>query len=378
MAINSFTICAGCTREPVKITTLPTKKIFCLHKIRACDILYPKIHIRKVTTLKHLSFSHKLLCLLLVAIVALSSFSCVSDDPGNVPADTTGKPIDSTSETVGNTDSDTAGGSVSSSDTELTYPISMAEIPEYSGNSYVEINDNVPFFTSEEITTTAYEYYGELDSLGRCTEVHACLGKELLPTADRGNISSVKPSGWHSVTYSVVESGSLYNRTHLIAFMLTGQNANEKNLITGTRYMNTNMVPFETEVCTYVKSCDNHVMYRVTPMFSEDELVARGVLMEALSVEDGGVGIKYNVFLYNVQPDVVIDYATGDSHLADGVTDAVVPDSCDYVLNIKSKKFHLPTCSGVGQMSEKNKEYYTGSREDLIAQGYSPCGTCKP
>ncbi len=328
--------------------------------------------------MKHLSFSHKLLCLLLIAIVALSSFSCVSDDPGSTPSDTTGKPVDSTSDTDGNTDSDTAGGSVSSSDTELTYPISMAEIPEYSGNAYVEINDNVPFFTSEEITTTTYEYYGELDSLGRCTEVRACLGKELLPTEDRGNISSVKPSGWHSVTYSVVESGSLYNRTHLIAFMLTGQNANEKNLITGTRYMNTNMVPFETEVCTYVKSGDNHVMYRVTPMFSGDELVARGVLMEALSVEDEGAGVKYNVFLYNVQPDVVIDYATGESHLADGVTDAVVPDHCDYVLNLKSKKFHLPTCTGVSQMSEKNKEYYTGSREDLIAQGYSPCGTCKP
>lgn len=328
--------------------------------------------------MKHPSFSCKLLCLLLIAVMAFGTFSCVSGDDANTPSDTTGEVLDSTSDTDGNTDSETVGGSVSSSDTELTYPISLADIPEYSGNPYVEVNENVPFFTSEEITTTTYEYYGELDSLGRCTEVHACLGKELLPTEDRGNISSVKPSGWQSVTYSVVESGSLYNRTHLIAFMLTGQNANEKNLITGTRYMNTNMIPFETEVCTYVKSCDNHVMYRVTPMFSEDELVARGVLMEALSVEDEGVGIEYNVFLYNVQPDVVIDYKTGDSHLADGVTEAVVPDTCDYVLNIKSKKFHLPTCTGVAQMSEKNKEYYTGSREDLIAEGYSPCGNCNP
>lgn len=187
-------------------------------------------------------------------------------------------------------------------------------IPEYSGNAYVELNGNVPYFTDEELTTTAFELYSELDSLGRCGAGYANICKEIMPTEERGSIGMVKPTGWHTVKYDCIADRYLYNRCHLIGYQLAGENANEKNLITGTRYLNVDgMLPFENEVADYVNDTDNHVLYRVTPVFTGDNLVASGVIIEAKSVEDNGAGVQFNVYCYNVQPGVNIDYATGDS-----------------------------------------------------------------
>lgn len=188
-------------------------------------------------------------------------------------------------------------------------------IPEYSGNPYIIVNDNIPFFTDGDITTTSFENYGELDSLGRCTVAYANVGKDIMPTEKRGSIGSVKPTGWQTAKYDCVDGKYLYNRCHLIGYQLTAENANKNNLITGTRYLNVDgMLPFENMVADYIKETDNHVLYRVTPLFEGDNLVASGVLMEAKSVEDNGEGILFNVYCYNVQPGIVIDYATGDSH----------------------------------------------------------------
>ena len=196
--------------------------------------------------------------------------------------------------------------------------VSLDEIPTYSGDPYVAINNNEPEFAEDELTTEAYEFYSELDQLGRCGVTMACLGKELMPTEDRESISHVKPSGWVQGQYDFVDGKSLYNRCHLIGFQLAGENANEKNLITGTRYMNTiGMLPFENVVADYIKETNNHVMFRVTPIYEGDNLVASGVQMEAYSVEDEGDGIYFNVYAYNVQPGVEIDYSTGENR-ADG------------------------------------------------------------
>ena len=200
-----------------------------------------------------------------------------------------------------------------------------------------------------------------------------------MPTEDRESISSVTPSGWINVEY---DGQYLYNRCHLIGFQLTGENANERNLITGTRYMNVDgMLPFENLVADYVKETDNHVLYRVTPIFEGDNLVAGGVLMEALSMEDDGEGVCFNVYVYNVQPGVTIDYATGESR-AEGdeapAEDTQTPAETTYILNTSSKKFHLPDCSGVDSMNPANRQTYVGSREALLDEGYSPCGQCNP
>lgn len=186
------------------------------------------------------------------------------------------------------------------------------EIPEYSGEPYSIINNNIPFFT--ETTTECFEEYPELDSLGRCGAAYACVGIDTMPTEERESISEVKPSGWHNKPYDFVDGGYVYNRCHLIGFQLTGENANERNLVTGTRYMNVKgMLPFENEVADYIASTGNHVMYRVTPVFEGDNLVCSGVLMEAYSVEDDGAGIQFCVFCFNVQPGVSIDYKTGEN-----------------------------------------------------------------
>lgn len=201
----------------------------------------------------------------------------------------------------------------SSARVELT----TLEISKYSGQPYVEINDNIPFFTSNELTTETFEKYSSLDDLGRCGVAYACVGKEIMPTEERGEIGHIKPSGWKQAKYFGVvnsEPPYLYNRCHLIAYCLSGENANEKNLITGTRYMNVEgMLPWESKVASYVDDTGNHVIYRVTPDFRGDELVARGVMIEAYSVEDNGQGICFNVYCYNVQPGIVIDYMTGES-----------------------------------------------------------------
>ena len=273
----------------------------------------------------------------------------------------------------------------------------LAEVPEYSGEPYVEINDNQPEFEDYELTTEAFEEYSELDGLGRCGTAEACVGEETMPTEERGNISSVKPTGWKNKDYDNVDGGRLYNRCHLIGFQLTGENANEKNLITGTRYMNTEgMLPFENMVADYVHETDNHVLYRVTPIFDGDDLVASGVQMEAESVEDDGAGVCFNVYVYNVQPQITINYATGDNWESDTVEsdkDLSEYDETDrlenpegswaeeeqtYILNVNSHKFHLPECSGAKDMKEQNKREFTGTRSELIEEGYEPCGSCNP
>lgn len=199
-----------------------------------------------------------------------------------------------------------------------TYSDSVLSVPEFSGQPYVVLNDNVPEFTEDDLTVDAYEFYSELDRFGRCGYAMACLGRELMPTEDRGSIGQVKPSGWHTVKYDIVDGKYLYNRCHLIGFQLAGENANERNLITGTRYLNVDgMLPFENMVADYVKETGNHVLYRITPIYDGDNLVARGVQMEAISVEDNGEGICFHVYAYNNQPGVIIDYATGESKEAD-------------------------------------------------------------
>lgn len=189
-------------------------------------------------------------------------------------------------------------------------------IDNYNGSSYVIVNDNIPYFKEEEINTNSFEEYGELDSLGRCTTAFANIDKSMMPTEKRGSIGSIKPSGWHTVKYDIIEGKYLYNRCHLIGYQLTGENANSKNLITCTRSMNTTgMLEFENKVAKYLRETNNHVLYRVTPVFEGNNLLATGVLMEALSVEDNGEGIKFNVFVYNIEDGIIIDYKTGDSKL---------------------------------------------------------------
>ena len=269
--------------------------------------------------------------------------------------------------------------------------VSVDDVPAYSGEPYVEVNDNQPEFTEEELTTVSYEDYSELDELGRCQSAEACIGQDLMPTETRESISSVKPTGWKNKSYDTVDGGYVYNRCHLIGFQLTGENANEENLITGTRYMNVEgMLPFEDEVAAYIKETDNHVMYRVTPVFEGDDLVASGVQMQAESVEDDGVGISFNVYVYNVQPYVVIDYKTGENWEGDEIaepegkwadgTEAEPSDTKEqmYILNKNTKKFHKPECSGAKKIKVKNKGEYTGSRQTLIDEGYEPCGNCNP
>ena len=192
----------------------------------------------------------------------------------------------------------------------------IENIPEYDGQDYVYINNNEPYFTTEDLSTSSFEHYSDLDSLGRCGIAYANISIDLMPASERESIGMIKPSGWHTIKYDIISGKYLYNRCHLIGYQLTGENANEKNLITCTRQMNTStMVKFENSVANYIKKTNNHVLYRATPIFKDDNLLASGVELEALSVEDNGVGIKFNVFIYNVQEGIEIDYKTGDSQL---------------------------------------------------------------
>lgn len=273
----------------------------------------------------------------------------------------------------------------------------LSDMPSYSGEPYVELNHNIPNFTLEEKENIiAFERYSELDELGRCGEAYANVCQELMPTEERGEIGHIKPSGWQLIKYDIVDGNYLYNRCHLIAYQLAGENANEKNLITGTRYFNvTGMLTFENQVAEYVKATGNHVLYRVTPIYHENDLVAAGVQMEAYSVEDEGTGICFNVFVYNVQPGISIDYATGESSLIAGsdgldtgnvsnesasgyMTDINAADKQTYILNNNTKKFHLPTCESVSDIKEKNKKEVTGSRKEIMDEGYVPCKRCNP
>ena len=256
----------------------------------------------------------------------------------------------------------------------------LTDIPAYAGNSFVILDDNKPAFSKKDRERTdAFETYSDLDELGRCGVAYANICKGLMPTEERGAIGMVKPTGWHTVKYDNVEGKYLYNRCHLIGYQLAGENANEKNLITGTRYLNvTGMLKFEDQVADYVNETNHHVLYRVTPVFEGDNLVASGVEMEAYSVEDKGEGVSFHVFLYNVQPGITIDYATGESWLDDSKTTEDNEKTLNYVLNTNTHKFHKENCESVRDIAGSNKEVYTGNREDLINMGYEPCKSCKP
>lgn len=256
----------------------------------------------------------------------------------------------------------------------------LSQVPAYSGEPYVVVNNNNPFFKDSDLTTEAFEKYSDLDSLGRCGAAYANVCQEIMPTEKRGAIGMVKPTGWQTVKYDWVDGKYLYNRCHLIGYQLSGENANEKNLITGTRYLNVDgMLPFENLVADYVHETDHHVLYRVTPVFENSDLVASGVLMEAQSVEDDDV--LFCVYCYNVQPNVTIDYATGESHASE---DTNIQETSQftgeqtYIVNENTKKFHLPSCSSVKDMNSGNKREFTGDRQELLDEGYSACKTCHP
>lgn len=267
---------------------------------------------------------------------------------------------------------------IPSPEPETVPAISLAEVPEYSGEPFVVLSDNAPQFTEEDYTTESFEQYGELDALNRCTYTIACIGRDLMPTEERGAIGQVKPTGWQTAKYDFVDGKYLYNRCHLIGFQLTGENANEQNLITGTRYMNVDgMLPFENMVADYIKETGNHVLYRVIPVYEGDNLVASGVTMEGWSVEDNGEGICFYVYVYNVQPGVEIDYATGESWLADAVA-GEDEETSTYVVNTSSGKFHMGTCAQAESIKSENKESFTTTRSQMIAWNFEPAGCCSP
>lgn len=241
------------------------------------------------------------------------------------------------------------------------------------------LNNNMPYFSEEDKKRLdSFEIYSELDHLGRCGVAYANISIETMPTVPRGEIGNIKPSGWHTVKYSdIIKDRYLYNRCHLIAYQLAGENANERNLITGTRYLNTcGMLPFENRVSNYVKETGNHVLYRVTPVFKDDNLVADGVEIEAWSVEDNGQGICFNVFCSNMQPYIVIDYATGESWPSDSVKANAEEIQYDYIININTGKFHYPACKFVNDIAVHNRKGFYGDSHELEALGYSPCKNC--
>lgn len=328
-----------------------------------------------------------------IAVLGIGGMSGCGVDDTHVAHTTKSSVTKSSDSSEKNSYSDSENSTASASKVAKSGTVKSDEIPAYSSSLYVSLDNNIPNFTEDELSVKSYEYYSPLDSLGRCGTAVACVGKDLMPTEERGTIGQVKPTGWHTVKYDNVDGKYLYNRCHLIGYQLSGENANERNLITGTRYLNVQgMLPFENMVADYVKETNNHVMYRVTPVFEGNNLLATGVKMEGYSVEDKGDGICFNVFCYNIQPGIYIDYTTGDSYLAEAVTTAAPVTSKaytsaayanndvsgTYILNTNTKKFHRPNCSSVKRMNESNKESYSGSRDSLINKGYSPCKNCNP
>jgi DNA-entry nuclease len=252
----------------------------------------------------------------------------------------------------------------------------IKEMIDYNGDLYVTVNNNEPDFTDEELKSEPYEFYSDLDRLERCGYAMACLSKSLMPTEERTGIGHIKPSGWQSVQYDFVDGKYLYNRSHLIGFQLAGENDNEKNLITGTRYFNaTGMLAFENMVADYIKETGNRVLYRVTPEYKDSDLVAYAVRMEAKSIEDNGEGICFHVLVYNVQPGVIINYKTGESKIDEAYFNK---DAENFVLNTNSKRFHKPSCKDANSMKAENRQEVFTARELLTAQGYKPCGSCDP
>ena len=255
--------------------------------------------------------------------------------------------------------------------------IDLNAIAVWDGQPYVVVDNNEPGFTEADLTTNAFEQYSALDSLGRCGTAYACVGQALLADEDRGSIASITPTGWVNREYDFIDGNYLYNRCHLLGFQLTGNSANKRNLITGTRYLNIQgMLPFENQVADHVKDFGHHVLYRVTPVFHQEELVCRGVQMEAYCVECGNEDpFMFHVFCYNIQPGVLIDYQTGESTFSEIGLNS---EKKTYVLNTSSKKFHDPDCSNADNISQKNREEITCTREELLYRGYEPCGVCKP
>ena len=333
-----------------------------------------------------------------------------------------------------------ADGTDNSDPSDNSNYVLLEEVPEYSGDPYIEINGNKPEFTKKEIRKAKraaikkgkrFEVLSELDRLGRCGSVVAAVCRDTMPEDERGSIGMIKPSGWQFDKYDFIENGYLYNRCHMIGWQLTGLNDEERNLITGTRYMNTEgMLPFENRVAEYVMKTGEHVLYRVTPIFKGEELVARGVEMEALSLEDGGEGLSFNIYCYNVQPGVKINYKTGKSRLdkdsaqendssADGETDDQaggktdsqedsqgqssqadgrsnktgdgqdghepqsypeldIPDGVTYVINSNTMRFHRTDCKSARSIRKHNLVWFYGTRKEAVDAGYVPCGVCKP
>lgn len=326
--------------------------------------------------------------------------------------------------------SDGNAGTYGDSDDARSAQAIIADIPAYTGALCIDINHGEPGFTAQDEARETFMQFSDLDFEGRCGTAFARIGPDTVSSEMRGDISQVHPSGWVQRKYSFVDDGMLYNRSHLIAHQLCGENANEKNLITGTRTFNAvGMLYYEELVGDYVRSTGNHVLYRVTPLFAANDLVARGVQMEAKSLEDNGEAVQFNVFVYNVEPGVAIDYVTGESwessetpqvtskgsatittaaaaradkaaagsangSKADGgsssgsgaasgngsnsASNQGASEQQDYILNVKNKKFHKPDCSATSDISSANKQDFTGTRNQLIARGYSPCGICKP
>ena len=252
------------------------------------------------------------------------------------------------------------------------------QVPVYSGEPYVVVNANIPEFTNREKQATSYEFYSELDIYNRCGYAMACIGRDLMPIDERGSIGQVKPTGWQTVKYDSVDGKYLYNRCHLIGYQLTGENANPQNLITGTRYLNIEgMLPFENMVSDYVKETGNHVLYRVTPDFQGRELLARGVKIEGWSVEDHGAAICFNIYAYNVQPGIQIDYMTGESSEVLQQQETKI-GLTGFYLNTSSKRFHAESCGQGRNIKQENREVYYGGRDSLLELGYLPAGCCEP
>ncbi len=310
--------------------------------------------------MKHFKLSYIILCVLILSSLLLSCASCSNDNNGSFGYE------------------------------EINVTLANGEsvvVPGFSGDEHYILNGNKPCFTDAELVTKSYEKYMPLDSLGRCTQTVACIGRDIMPTEDRGDIDSVTPSGWIQAKYDIISGKYLYNRSHLIGFQLTGENDTEENLITGTRFMNEAMIPFENQVADYIKETDNHVMYRVTPIFVGNDLLAAGVIMEAYSVEDAGDGICFSLFLYNNQPGISIDYSTGRSWLGEAPADSGNTDTDNdkneennaeskYILNTNSKKIHTSDCGNASKISEKNKQEYSDDISELIEEGYEKAGCC--
>ena len=347
-----------------------------------------------------------------IVFMCLIAFSACGHKHSNTPDNNQTKSIsDESTETTKVSSaqiSEQTNNDVSIEQSQTTFD--LKDIPQYSGDIYTTINNNIPYFTGNDYSTESFEHYSDLDSLGRCGVAYANIGIDIMPTAERGPIGQVKPSGWKTIKYDIVDGKYLYNRCHLIGYQLSGENANEKNLITGTRYLNVQgMLPFENKVANYVKETNNHVLYRVTPIYDGNNLLASGVLMEAKSVEDNGGGICFNVYVYNVQPGITIDYTDGSSSLINTNETATTSEdsnpkqddsskneiaatsedsnpkqdnspksNASYVLNTNTHKFHVPSCASAKKISPANREDCNASRDEIIANGYVPCKKCNP